>query len=55
MFDYARKGMMRVLCLFGVNPLLRYGDGALASDAIEKTPFVVAGEQQRDSTCGPAE
>jgi len=41
MFDYARKGMLRVLSLFGVNPLLRYADGALASDAIEKAPFVV--------------
>jgi hypothetical protein len=44
MFDYARKGMLRVLCLFGVNPLLRYADGALASDAIEKAPFVVVSE-----------
>jgi NADH-quinone oxidoreductase subunit G len=44
MFDYARKGMLRLLCLFGVNPLLRYADARLANEAMEKAPFIVVSE-----------
>jgi NADH-quinone oxidoreductase subunit G len=44
MFEYGRKGMLRVLSLFGVNPVLRYADAVLAREGIEKTPFVVVSE-----------
>jgi NADH-quinone oxidoreductase subunit G len=43
-FAAACDGKLRVLSLFGVNPLLRFEDGALARAALEKTPFVVVSE-----------
>lgn len=41
MFDAARAGKMRVLSLFGVNPVLNGIDADAVRDALEKTPFVV--------------
>jgi NADH-quinone oxidoreductase subunit G len=43
-FESARDGKLRVLSLFGVNPVLRFADGALARAALEGTPFVVVSE-----------
>jgi NADH-quinone oxidoreductase subunit G len=42
--ESARDGRLRVLSLFGVNPVLRFSDGALARAALEKAPFVVVSE-----------
>jgi NADH-quinone oxidoreductase subunit G len=43
-FDAAVDGKLRVLSLFGVNPVLRYANGALARKALGATPFVVLSE-----------
>ena len=43
-FTAARAGALRALALFGVNPLLRYHDAALARAALENTPFVVVSD-----------
>jgi NADH-quinone oxidoreductase subunit G len=43
-FTSGRDGKLRVLSLFGVNPVLRYVDGELARAALEKTPFVVVSD-----------
>jgi NADH-quinone oxidoreductase subunit G len=44
MFEAARGGSLRVLSLFGVNPALRYGDGALAAAALAAVPFLVVSD-----------
>ncbi|GAC1546146.1 MAG: NADH-quinone oxidoreductase subunit G [Vulcanimicrobiaceae bacterium] len=44
-FARARDGELRVLSLFGVNPMLHHPSGAAGvRDALERTPFVVASE-----------
>ena len=40
----ARRQTRSALSLFGVNPLLRFADGALAAAALKRTPFVVVSE-----------
>jgi NADH-quinone oxidoreductase subunit G len=44
MFEAACGGELAVLSIFGANPVLRYADGALAREALAKTPFVVVSE-----------
>ncbi|HEY0798617.1 MAG TPA: molybdopterin-dependent oxidoreductase, partial [Candidatus Baltobacteraceae bacterium] len=44
MFEAAQGGTLGVLSLFGVNPVLRFADGALAREAITKASFVVVSE-----------
>jgi NADH-quinone oxidoreductase subunit G len=44
MIDDARQGKMRVLSIFGANPVLHYPDGIAAREALEKTEFVVVSD-----------
>ena len=44
MIQDARAGKMRVLSLFGANPVLHYPDGASVRDALQKTEFVVVSD-----------
>jgi NADH-quinone oxidoreductase subunit G len=44
MLAAGRDGTLHALALFGVNPVLRFADGALARAALERTPFVVVSE-----------
>ena len=41
MFESARASELRVLSLFGANPVLHFADGLAVRDALEKTDFVV--------------
>ncbi|MDP9110428.1 MAG: molybdopterin-dependent oxidoreductase, partial [Candidatus Eremiobacteraeota bacterium] len=44
MIDDARAGRLRVLSIFGANPVLQYPDGAAVREALAKTPFVVVSD-----------
>lgn len=44
MIDDARAGRMRVLSIFGANPVLHYADGPAVRAALAKTPFVVVSD-----------
>ncbi|MDP9017035.1 MAG: molybdopterin-dependent oxidoreductase [Candidatus Eremiobacteraeota bacterium] len=44
MVEDARNGKMRVLSIFGANPVLHFADGLAAREALEKTPFVVVSD-----------
>ena len=44
MIDDARAGRMRVLSIFGANPVLHHPDGPAVREALEKTPFVAVSE-----------
>ncbi|HMD02437.1 MAG TPA: molybdopterin-dependent oxidoreductase, partial [Candidatus Baltobacteraceae bacterium] len=43
-FEAARDGKIRVLSLFGVNPLLRFADGRLARAALDGSAFTVVSD-----------
>lgn len=42
--EAAREGRLRVLSIFGANPVLRHPDGVPVREALERTPFVVVSE-----------
>lgn len=44
MMDDARQGKLRVLSIFGANPVLHYSDGIAAREGLEKTEFVVVSD-----------
>lgn len=44
MFERAEAGAMRVLSILGANPVLHFGNGALARSALQATPFVVVSD-----------
>lgn len=44
MIEDARQGKMRVLSVFGANPVLHYQDGVAAREALQKTGFVVVSD-----------